>query len=409
MPSDHYSDSGETLSRAEIEQNQSKLFKETIHHAYQNSQFYRKSFQQASLAADDIKSIGDLQNINFFTTKDDLRKTYPFGFLSVPLSQVAEIHATSGTTGIPTLGFHTKKDLSDWGKIAARSLTMSGLHEGDVFQITPSFGMFSGGFGFYHGAREIGATIVPSSSGFSKRQLQFMKDFGTTMFAAIVSYAFRLAEVAEEIGFDLKKDAKVRKGIFGSETWTKESKRRLANTWDLEPFDVYGFTELYGPGVGSDCRVHDGLHIWEDYFLVEVINPKTGEVLGPEEEGELVFTTLRKEAMPLIRYRSRDISFLLDSLSCDCGRTHRRYSEIKGRTDDMLKISGINFWPSQLESILLKEDQLGPEYRIKIERVNSMDALTVEVESLEKNLSNAKKELIAHNLAKDLHELQLSL
>jgi phenylacetate-CoA ligase len=362
---------------------------------------------ELGLKPEDIRSIKDLQKKSFFTTKEDLRQNYPFGMLAVPLHKVAELHATSGTTGTPTLALHTEGDLDNWGEISARSLVMSGLTKNDIFQITPSLGMFSGGFGFYHGARKVGATVVPASAGFSKRQIQFMMDFGTTMFSAIVSYAFRLAEVAQEMGIDLKKQTKARKGSFGSEIWTRPMKSRLANTWDMDPYDIYGFTEAYGPGMGNDCRVHDGLHIWEDYFLVEIIDPVTGEELGPEEEGELVFTTLGKEAMPLLRYRSRDISSLLDSASCDCGRTHRRYEEIRARSDDMIKVSGVNFWPSQLESILLKEAEVGPEYRIKISRANSLDKMTIEVESKDKIFDNAKRDLVSRKLSKALHDVLL--
>jgi phenylacetate-CoA ligase len=397
----------ETSSRELIEEKQSKLFRQTIDYAYRNSPYYGERFKNLGLKPEDIRSIKDLQLRKFFTTKDDLRKNYPFGMLAVPRNRVAEMHATSGTTGTPTLGLHTEGDLADWSEIAARSLVMSGLTKDDVFQITPSLGMFSGGFGFYHGGRKVGATIVPASAGFSKRQIQFMTEFETTMFCAIVSYAFRLAEVAQEMGIDLKKQTKVRKGIFGSEIWTKAMKSKLANAWEMDPFDVYGFTELYGPGVGNDCKIHDGLHIWEDYFLVEVVDPVTGDVVGPEEEGELVFTTLRKEAMPLIRYRSRDISSLLDSTLCECGRTHRRYEEIKARSDDMLKVSGVNFWPSQLESILLKEERLGPEYRITISKANSVDKMTIEVESKEGLVASSKKEFLATKLAKDLHDTLL--
>ncbi len=397
----------ETLPRDQIEGIKSKLFRQTINYAYENSQFYRNRFKELGIKPEDTRSIKDIRAKGFFTTKEDLRQNYPFGMLAVPLNQVAEMHATSGTTGTPALALHTESDLDNWGEISARSLVMSGLAKNDVFQITPSFGMFSGGFGFYHGARKIGATVVPASAGFSKRQIQFMMDFGTTMFSAIVSYAFRLAEVSKEMGVDLKKQTKVRKGIFGSEIWTREMKERLANAWDMEPYDIYGFTEVYGPGMGNDCRMHNGLHIWEDHFIVEVVNPETGEELGPEEEGELVITTLDKQAMPLIRYRTRDISSLLDSPSCDCGRTHRRYEEIKARADDMLKVSGVNFWPSQLETLLLKEYEVGPEYRIKVSRVNSVDRMIIEVESKEKISDDSKRDLLSKRLSKSLQDVLL--
>jgi phenylacetate-CoA ligase len=397
----------ETLPREQIEENQKKFLRQTVDHAYRNSSFYKERLKHAGIGPDSVRSIRDLQAKKFFTTKEDLRQNYPFGLLAVPRHHVAEMHATSGTTGTPTLGLHTERDLDDWAEISARCLVMSGLTKRDVFQITPSLGMFSGGFGFYHGVRKVGATIVPASAGFSKRQIQFMIDFETTMFSAIVSYAFRLAEVAQEMGIDLKKQTKVRKGIFGSEIWTREMKTRLANIWDMEPFDIYGFTELYGPGVGNDCVKHDGLHIWEDYFLVEIIDPETGEEVGPEEEGELVFTTLRKEAMPLIRYRSRDVSSLLDSLSCECGRTHRRYEEIRARSDDMIKVSGVNFWPSQIETILLKEGDVGPEYKVNISRVSSVDRMIIEVESKEKIADQEKRDVISRKLAKALHDTLL--
>lgn len=390
-----------------MRQIQKRRFNQTLELAYNNSPFYRKAFDQAGITPGVIKDIEDLQKTGFFTTKEDLRAAYPFGMLAIPRDRVVEMHASSGTTGTPTLGLHTSKDLDDWGEISARSLVMSGLEQKDIFQITPSLGMFSGGFGFYHGARKVGATIVPAGAGFSKRQIQFMIDFGTTMFSAIVSYAFRLSEVAHEMGIDPAKDTNVRKGIFGSEIWTKQLKQRISRIWDLEPYDVYGLTELYGPGVGNDCRIHDGLHIWEDYFLVEVIDPKTGDPVGHEEEGELVFTTLTKEAMPLIRYRSRDISKLYASNSCECGRTHRRYEQIKARSDDMLKVSGVNFWPSEVESVLLKEYEVGPEYRIRISRINAMDRMSIEVESREHIENQKLRESIAKKLSAELQNVLL--
>lgn len=398
----------ETMASKDLSELQTVKFRQTVNLAYNRSTFYRRAFDSFGLKPEDIKSVEELAKRKFFTTKDDLRVAYPFGALAVDRTEVVEIHATSGTTGTPTLGVHTKKDIDDWGEISARSLVMSGLNSSDVFQITPSLGMFSGGFGFYHGAKNVGCTIVPASSGFSKRQIQYMIDFRTTMFSAIVSYAFRLAEVAKEDGVDIRKQTSARKGIFGSEIWTRETKKRIADLWDMDPFDIYGFTELYGPGVGNDCRIHDGLHIWQDYFLVEVIDPETGDPLGPEEEGELVFTTLAKEAMPLIRYRSRDLSFLLDSHSCDCGRTHKRYKEIIGRSDDMVKVSGVNFWPSEIETILLSEPELGHEYKLTISRSGSaVDRMTIEVESKEKILDSDRIQAITNKLSSDFRKLTL--
>ena len=378
-----------------------------MHYVYENSIFYKRALDSAGLKPNDIRDISVLQNAKFFTTKEDLRVNYPFGMLAVPRNRVVEMHATSGTTGTPTLGLHTAKDIEEWGEISARSLVMSGMGKDDVFQITPSLGMFSGGFGFYHGARKIGCTIVPSGAGFSKRQSEFMVHFGTTVFSAIVSYGFRLAEVATEMGIDPRKDTKVRRGIFGSEIWTKEMKRKMSNLWDLDPYDIYGSTELCGPGVGNDCYVHDGLHIWQDHFITEVVDPKTGELLGPEEEGELVFTTLSKEAMPLLRYRSKDISSLMDQITCDCGRTHQKFSEIRGRADDMLKVSGVNFWPSEVETILLRRDDLGSEYQIRVSRVNSTDRMSITVEARETGIDDHVRQKLASALGKDLHDVLL--
>ena len=397
----------ECLPRNELRELQARKLRQVIHYAYDNSPFYKRSLDRVGLKPGDFNGISDLQKVKLFTTKDDLRENYPFGMLAVPRDKVVEMHATSGTTGTPTLGLHSARDLEEWGEISARSLVMSGLGPADVFQITPSLGMFSGGFGFYHGARKVGCTIVPSSAGFSKRQIEFMLQLGTTMFSAIVSYGFRLAEVAAEMGVDPRRDTKVRKGSFGSEIWTREMKRKLSELWDMEPFDIYGSTELSGPGVGNDCHVHDGLHIWEDQFVTEIVDPKTGEVLGPEEEGELVFTTLSREAMPLLRYRSRDISSLLDQTACECGRTHEKYSEIRARADDMLKLSGVNFWPSEVETILLRRGDLGTEYQIHISRVNSTDSMAITVEAKDAKLDLMSKEKLAKSLEKELHDVLL--
>jgi phenylacetate-CoA ligase len=397
----------ECLPRTELLELQERRLRELVHYVYNNSPFYRKALDAAGLKPESVRGISDLQKARIFTTKNDLRNNYPFGLLSVPRDRVVEMHATSGTTGTPTLGLHSSQDLEAWGEISARSLVMSGLEKDDVFQITPSLGMFSGGFGFYHGARRVGCTIVPSGAGFSKRQVEFMIQFGTTMFSAIVSYGFRLAEVASEMGVDPRKNTKVRKGVFGSEIWTREMKKKLSNLWDLDPYDIYGSTELCGPGVGNDCYLHNGLHMWQDHFIVEVVDTKTGEVLEPEEEGELVFTTIAREAMPLIRYRSGDISFMMDQARCDCGRTHQKYSEIKGRTDDMLKISGVNFWPSEVETILLRHGDLGSEYQIRVDRVNSIDSMTVTVEAMDSGLDHEMKELLGKRLETQLKDVLL--
>ncbi len=388
----------ETIPRKELEAIQSSRLRWTVKHAYENNVFYRKKFEEAGVRPEDIKTINDISKLPFMT-KDELRSLYPYGILAVPRTEVLEIHATSGTTGVPTVGFYTKNDIEVWAEVSARSLTMSGLTKEDILQITPSFGMFTGGFGFYYGARKVGAMIIPTGAGFSKRQIQYMLDFGTTMVCAVVSYILRLTETAYEMGVDPKHDTKVRKGVFGAEMWTKEMKKRVAEAWDMDVYDIYGFTELCGPGVANDCYIHDGLHLWEDHFFVEVIDPKTGEPVEPEEKGELVFTTLTKEASPMIRYRCRDISYVYDSRTCDCGRTHRRLGFISGRVDDMIKVSGVAVWPSTVEAVLLKYPELGVEYQIVVTRKNGLDRMKVIAE-----LSRDPKEVDVKNLRRRLEE-----
>lgn len=390
------------MPRREIEEKRDKLLRWTVQHAYNNNHFYRRKLDAAGVKPEDVKTYSDLSRLPF-TTKDELRSLYPYGLLAVPRTEILEVHATSGTTGVPTLGFYTKNDIEVWGEVSARSLVMSGLRKEDVFQITPSFGMFTGGFGFYYGARKVGAMIVPTGAGFSKRQIQYMIDFGTTMVCAVVSYILRLTETALEMGVDPAKDTKVRKGVFGSEMWTAEMKKRVAEAWDMDVYDIYGFTELCGPGVANDCYLHDGLHLWEDHFFVEVIDPKTGEPVEAEEKGELVFTTLTKEAAPVIRYRCRDISFLMDSGTCDCGRTHRRLGYIKGRVDDMIKVSGVAVWPSAVETVLLRHGELGPEYQIVVWREKGLDRLKVVVEKA-REMKEDEAEKLRQKLARELHE-----
>jgi len=390
----------ETMDRAEIRRLQEERLRHTIGWAYERVPFYRRKLEERGLTPDMIRGLDDLEKIPF-TTKDELRSLYPYGILAVPTSEILEVHATSGTTGTPTLGFYTASDIEVWGEVSARSLAMSGLTREDIFQITPSFGMFTGGFGFFYGARKIGSMIIPAGAGFSKRQIQYMIDFGTTMVCAVVSYILRLTETAHEMGVDPARDTKVRKGVFGSEMWTGEMKSKIAGEWDMDVYDIYGFTELCGPGVANDCHLHDGLHVWEDHFLVEVVDPATGENVGPEEKGELVFTTLTKEAAPIVRYRCRDISYIYDSPSCDCGRTHRRIGWISGRIDDMIKVSGVAIWPGQVESVLLKHPMVGSEYQIIVWRQGGHDRIKVVAETREK-IHDGDVERLARKLAEDL-------
>ncbi|MEM1943669.1 MAG: phenylacetate--CoA ligase [Candidatus Caldarchaeum sp.] len=392
----------ETMPRREIEAVRDQRIRWTVRHAYENNVFYRRKLDSAGVRPDDVKTASDLSKLPF-TTKDDLRSLYPYGILAVPRTELLEVHATSGTTGVPTLGFYTQNDIDVWGEVSARCLTMSGLTKKDILQITPSFGMFTGGFGFYYGARRVGAMVVPTGAGFSRRQIQYMIDFGTTMVCAVVSYVLRLTETALEMGVDPRRDTLVRKGVFGSEMWTKEMKKRVADAWDMDVYDIYGFTELCGPGVANDCHLHDGLHLWEDHFYAEVVDPKTGEPVEPEEKGELVFTTLTKEASPVIRYRCRDISYMYDSTSCDCGRTHRRIGYISGRVDDMIKVSGVSIWPSAVETVLLKYPELGVEYQIVVSREDGRDRVRV-VAELSRDFKPADLNRLRRKLEEDLRE-----
>ncbi len=392
----------ECMPRDELEKLKLQRLREAVAYAYDRVPYYRRRMKEAGVTPQDIRSLEDLKKLPF-TTKQDLRENQPFGHVAVPLSELLEVHGSSGTTGEPTLVYYTARDIENWSEIMARCLAAAGLTRRDVFQITPSFSLFTGGFGFYYGARKIGALIVPTGPGYSKRQIYVMTKLGTTMIAGIASYALRLAEVAMEMGIDPAKDTKVRKGVFGAEMWSDALRKRIEKVWDMESFDIYGMSELYGPGVAIDCQYHQGLHVWEDHFIVEVIDPGTGEPVEPEEKGELVITALTKEAVPIIRYRTRDISRILDAKSCDCGRTHVRIDRIQGRTDDMFTVSGVNVWPSAVESVILKEPLVGNEYQIIVEKTGSRERMIVRVESSRK-LSEEEKEALSRRLQYELRE-----
>ncbi|MEM4514084.1 MAG: phenylacetate--CoA ligase, partial [Ignisphaera sp.] len=337
----------ESASRKDLEEIQVKRLREQIYRVYNNTSYYHRKMKEVGLKPEDIKSLEDVKKLPF-TTKDDLRENHPFGYLVVDYSNIVEVHGTSGTTGESIFMYYTAKDIENWGEVMARSLAAAGLTKNDIIQITPSFSLFTGGFGFFYGARKIGACIVPTGPGFSKRQVYVMMKLGTTMLAGIANYALRLAEVAFELGIDPAKDTKVRKGVFGAEMWSNALRKKIEKIWDMETFDIYGMAELYGPGTAIDCEYHEGLHVWEDHYFVEVVDPKTGELLEPEEKGELVVTTLTKDAVPLIRYRTRDITRIIDIKTCECGRTHKKIDRIQGRTDDMFIINGVNIWPSAI-------------------------------------------------------------
>ena len=393
----------EKLPRNKIKEIQIKKLKETVKLTYENVPFYKEKFKELKIKPEDIKKLDDIQKLPF-TTKNDLRHNAPFGFMATSLDNCIELHASSGTTGTPVTVCYTKNDLDVWSEVMARCLSMSGLSKKDVFQNPIPYGTFTGAFGFHYGAQKIGALVVPSGMGQSERQIKLMQYYGTTFLSGVASYAMRLSQVAIDMGIDLKQ-LKVKNGLFGAETFSSGLKKKLMEIWDLDVHDVYGLTEMCGPGVSTDCDQHNGLHLWEDHFLVECLDPKTLEPVGLEEEGELVITTLTKEGMPLLRYRTRDIGKLYDEKVCECGRTHIKHTPIKGRSDDMLIIRGTNIYPGQIESVLMKNKNLGGNWRMILQTEGNVDNLTVEAESkaplsqvesmdLEEKLKNEIKSII---------------
>ncbi len=365
------------LSREDIESLQLKRLKEVVERVYHLVPFYRKKFDEIGIKPHHIKSLSDLKNLPF-TTKQDLREHYPFGLFAVPLSQVVRIHSSSGTTGKPTVVGYTTHDMEVWTEVMCRTLAMANVGPGDVVHNAYGYGLFTGGLGFHYGAEALGAAVVPSSVGFTKRQLMLMRDFGATILCCTPSYALHLAEVAQEEGYDPKKDFKIRAGFFGAEPASKGLRKAVADAWGLQYFEAYGLSEIIGPGVAASCT-EDELHIFEDHFLPEIIDPETGEVLPEGEEGELVFTTLTKQALPLIRYRTRDIAALYKA-PCKCGRTVIRMGRVVGRSDDMLIVSGVNVFPSQVEHVLTQVEGLTPNYIIVVDKRGVLDVLEVWVE-----------------------------
>jgi phenylacetate-CoA ligase len=373
----------ETARREEIDRVKLERLRWTVKHAYEHNSFYHKALKQAGITPSDIRSLNDVSKLPF-TLKKDLRERYPYGMISVPLEEVVELHASSGTTGKPTVVAYTRGDLDNWGELMARTMSMAGVGSGDILYVALGYHWFTGGLGFHYGGLKLGATVVPAGTGFTRRNIQMIRDLGATSVAAVPNYMIRMAEVAGEMGVDLKRETKVRTALLGAEMWTDEMRRRIESLWGLEAFDVYGMSELYGPGTAGECHIHDGLHVWEDHFLVEVVDPETGEPLGPEEKGVLVVTPLTHEAMPLLRYCTNDITFIYDSKECDCGRTMQRIARITGRADDMLIVNGVNVFPSSIESVLLRVNGVSPNYRITVYREGGLDKMRVEVEAEER-------------------------
>lgn len=365
------------MSKEQLSELQLKRLKETVKHAL-NSPFYKEVFEREGLTADDIQTLDDLKKIPF-TTKDDLRNHYPYGMAAIPLQKCVRIHSSSGTTGNPTVVLHSAKDLDEWANQVARCMYMVGIRDTDIFQNTSGYGMFTGGLGFQYGAEKLGALTVPAAAGNSKRQIKFITDFGTTCLHIIPSYATRLAEVMQEMGIDPRKDTKLRVVCIGAEPHSEEQRRRIEQLLGVKAYNCFGMSEMNGPGVAFECQEQNGLHIWEDNVIVEIVDPVTLEPVPEGEVGELVLTTINREAMPLLRYRTRDLTCIIPG-DCPCGRTHKRLARFKGRSDDMIILKGVNLFPIQIEKILMQFKELGSNYLISIETVENNDEMLIEVE-----------------------------
>lgn len=367
----------ETMKRPDLEKLQVERLRKTVEIAM-NSPYYNQVFKENNITPESIKSLEDLQRFPF-TTKDDLRGHYPFGLVSVPMEKVVRVHSSSGTTGNPTVVAHSQKDLDQWAEQVARCMYMVGCRNTDVFQNTSGYGMFTGGLGYQYGAERLGAVTVPAAAGNSKRQIKFIMDFGTTIIHAIPSYATRLAEVFYEMGIDPKKDTKLRIFCLGAEPHSEEQRQRIEQLFGIKAYNCFGMSEMNGPGVAFECKEQNGLHVWEDYVIPEILDPVTLQPVPEGEVGELVLTTINREAMPLFRYRTRDLTRFIPG-ECPCGRTHRRLARFQGRSDDMIIVKGVNIFPIQIERILMGFKELGMNYLITIDTVANNDEMQVEVE-----------------------------
>ena len=396
-----WNEAKECMSRDEMRALQSARLKKAVDRVYHNVEYYRKKMQAVGIEPGDINGVEDISKLPF-TTKDDLRDTYPFGLFAAPQSEIVRIHASSGTTGKATVVGYTRKDIEIWSECVARAFSQAGLGRNDIIQIAYGYGLFTGGLGAHYGAEHLGATVVPMSTGNTKKLTTMMKDFGATAIACTPSYLLHIAETLEADG-DLDK-IKLKAAICGAEPWTEQMRLQIEEKLHINAFDIYGLSEIMGPGVACDCIYHKGLHVNEDHFLPEIVDPKTLQPLGENETGELVFTTLTKEGIPLIRYRTKDLTSISYE-KCECGRTTARISRFKGRSDDMLIIRGVNVFPSQVEAALLEIGETAPYYMLIVDRVNNLDTLEVQVEVDEKFFSDKISEL--ENLTKKIaHAIQ---
>jgi phenylacetate-CoA ligase len=374
----HFEPEAETLPREQLEKRQLKRLRATVKNAYDNVPFHRKRLDEEGIRARDIRSLRDLAGLPF-TLKSDLRDHYPFGLFARPRSALARLHASSGTTGKPTVVGYTRADIATWARLMARSLACAGVRPGDLVHNAYGYGLFTGGLGAHYGAERLGATVVPVSGGGTERQVALLQDFGARVLCATPSYALNIAEVAEREGIDLRA-GRLEIGIFGAEPWSEALRAEIELRLGIKAVDIYGLSEIMGPGVAVECEAREGLHGWEDHFLFEIIDPGSGQPLPEGATGELVITTLTKQALPMIRYRTRDIT-RLSRQPCACGRSHVRIRRITGRNDDMLIIRGVNVYPSQIEAVLVGLPGLAPHYQLVLERRGTLDELTVEVEA----------------------------
>lgn len=394
----------ETLPREELEALQLRRLRDVCNRAYANVPFYRAAFDEIGLSPADIKSLDDVRHLPF-TEKQDLRDHYPYGLFAVPRENIVRLHASSGTTGKAVVSGYTARDLDNWAELAARSLSAAGVTRSDVVHVAYGYGLFTGGLGAHGGAERVGATVVPASGGATRRQAQLMRDFGATVLCCTPSFALHLWEAGQETGVDFR-DLPLRIGVFGAEPWSEAMRRDMEQKMGITACNIYGLSEVMGPGVAMECAEgRQGLHIWEDHFLPEIIDPVSGERLPEGETGELVLTTLTKEGVPLIRYRTRDLTSL-NFTPCACGRTHARIARLAGRSDDMLIIRGVNVFPQQIETLLLESDGLSHNYQIVVDREGSLDTLEVRVEVDEANFADEIRKLqsLERGLAKNIKE-----
>ncbi len=373
----YWNEKVECMSREEMRRLQSERLVKMVKHVYEDSTYYRKRMDEYGVKPEDIRSIDDITKLPF-TTKQDLRDNYPFNLFCVPMEKIVRLHASSGTTGKPIVAGYTREDLEMWSEVTARSLVAAGVSHKDIMQVSYGYGLFTGGLGAHDGGTLIGASIVPTSSGNTEKQITLMHDFGSTVLACTPSYALFLAETIAKNGFDIN-DFKLRVGVFGAEPWTNSMRAEIEEKLHLKAYDIYGLTEMCGPGVGCECECQNGTHLWEDHFYPEIIDPVTLQPVAPGEKGELVFTNLTKWGMPMIRYRTRDLTSLIYE-KCECGRTAVRMNKILGRSDDMLIIRGVNVFPSTVESIILEFPECEPYYLIEVDRVNNVDTFDILVE-----------------------------